>query len=44
MITRDEMSEHFNTFLNDFGHAIENIENPKVKGILKRTIEAFRVG
>ena len=26
MITRDEMSEHFNTFLNDFGHAIERIE------------------
>ena len=44
MITRDEMNERFNTFLNDFGHAIESIEDPKVKGIRKRTFEAFREG
>jgi len=43
-VGRDEMAEFFEKFLNEFSHAIESIEDPKVKGILKRTLDAFRRG
>lgn len=44
MIKRDEINKLFDKFLNDFSHAIESIEDPKVKGIIQRTAEAFRRG
>lgn len=48
MIKRDEMEDEinklFDKFLNDFSHAIESIEDPKVKGILQRTVNALKKG
>ena len=48
MIKRDEMEDEmnkvFDKFVKGFSQAIESIEDPEVKGILKRTVDAFTRG
>ena len=47
-VTRDEMAEFFDEFLNDFSHVIVGIEDTKTKGLfngfiktMSKTINAF---
>lgn len=48
MIKRDEMENEmnkvFDKFVKEFSQAIESIEDPGVKSILKRTVDAFTRG
>ena len=47
-VTRDEMAEFFDKFLNEFSHAVEDIKDPETKnaflGLIKRTKDAFIKG
>jgi truncated hemoglobin YjbI len=47
-VTRDEMAEFFDKFLNEFSHAVEDIKDPETKnaflGLIKRTNAAFKRG
>jgi predicted RNA-binding protein with EMAP domain len=47
-VTRDEMAEFFDEFLNEFSHAVEDIKDPETKnafrGLTKRTKDAFKKG
>ncbi len=40
-VTRDEMAEFFDKFLNEFSHAIAGIEDTKTKGLFSRFMETM---
>ena len=40
-VTRDEMAEFFDKFLNEFSHVIDGIGDTKTKGLLKGFIETM---
>ena len=40
-VTRDEMAEFFDKFLNEFSHVIAGIEDTKTKGLMSRFMETM---
>ena len=38
-LTKDEMIKFFEKFLNEFSHAVENIENPQTKNVFLELIK-----
>ena len=40
-VTRDEMAEFFDKFLNEFSHVIAGIENTKTKGLFSKFMETM---
>jgi len=50
-VTREEMAEFFENFLNEFSHVIDDIEDTKTKGLftgfmetMSKTVNAFKNG
>ncbi|MGB3459148.1 MAG: hypothetical protein WBB08_07620 [Halobacteriota archaeon] len=40
-VTRDEMAEFFDKFLNEFSHVIAGIEDTKTKGLFSKFMETM---
>jgi predicted RNA-binding protein with EMAP domain len=40
-VTRDEMADFFDKFLNEFSHVIAGIEDTKTKGLISRFIDTM---
>jgi predicted RNA-binding protein with EMAP domain len=40
-VTRDEMTEFFDKFLNEFSHVIAGIEDTKTKGLMSRFMKTM---